>query len=1527
MLISINPISSPDSWNRKFETFFRKENTDKAEMDPLKTLLSNVINTMDILTIGFIGLFFLMVGYKPPWWSKNPNLSASPSCQIPGPPSLPILVHLFYRDMFKKYGPIIKEEALWNIPVISVVNRSDMEKVLKSSGKYPIRPPTEAIAYYRRSRPERYASAGVVNEQGEIWAHLRANLTKDVTSPHTISTFLPQIGDMSKDLCSLIRHFRQEDDKITQLEFLTRRLGLEAMCILILGRRMGFLLPEGETDIAKRLRIAVHHHFLACRDTYYGLPLWKLFHTPSYSHLIKSEESIYNLALELIRTADEETRKSLVFESILNANTDDREKTAAIVDFIASGIQTLGNTLVFLLSLISKRKDIQEEIATNENSEYIRACIKETFRLLPTANCLARVIEKDLELSGHNLKAGSVVVCQTGLACRDPNNFPNPDEFLPERWIGDEKSKTLSNSTFLLLPFGHGKRQCPGRSLSATKKPSKQGRAHWDFASTSLSSKEPASRKRRLNLTTLNDYNNSNASKKMNECAKDNLGDDSDDILESSFEVFDDTQTLLSRNNSTSTNSNCLSFTQLCSDTQVRNFINRSGTKMEKEGNSPDHCVNKVIKFKTDEDDVSGISQVFTTSQYRKDVEILFKKVEYSICELGPNQDQTLAKDAEDLVDTDAKFTANILSAMDWDDQSWLHEATLSQEENQKLGSVIKNALLKNAERNVSPGKVINQTLLETEIVYSELGDFYGLPKKVKDLLQMYRGIANLYDWQDECLNLPAIKEKKNLVYALPTSGGKTLVAEILILREILCWKRNALFILPYVAIVQEKVWALSPFAVALDFLVEEYAAGKGKFPPRKRRRKNSVYVATIEKALGLVNSLIDTERTGELGLVIVDELHLIGDESRGATLEELLSKLLCIQENTQIIGMSATIGNLPEICKFLNAEAYTRNFRPVELVEYVKCGDELAKINWNAKDEEDLLNFEKKCNFPYSEKLKKIDPDFLGGMVMEVVPNDSCLIFCSSKKNCENVAHLLCRVLPAHLKEIKTKEKDDLKQALELESGTLCNILKTSLLFGVAYHHSGLTADERRLIEDGFRAGTLNVICCTSTLAAGVNLPAKRVILRQPYIGKDFINLSRYKQMVGRAGRAGLGDSELLLSPMDEAVSSMHQNGAIGLRQLLLSLISLNIATTRVDLLRMAKKTLLAVQEARVGLELKRITDKAIVELFKLGAVKVDDDCSQESSSFAADVSVQINNSMSSPCRNNSETLIENKKPKMHISLNNQSKLVISKLGSAAIRGGLELAKAHLLYNDLLQAQESLVLLNCLHLLYLVTPYEMSEQVRPSKPRYYRIYAQLGKDELQTAKILGLTESIAIKLLNNQPIKTISDRVLNRFYVALMLYDLWNEVSIYQVAEKFEQQRGFVQSLMTSTASFASNVVNFCSELEEFWSFAYLLRGMSERLQHCCVKYLLPLMDLPSVKQTRARQLYNAGYKSLVLIAKADPNDLMERIDYLSRRGANQLIAAAKLLLLERVENLKEEAEDVMDGVAPHLLNQTVMK
>lgn len=144
-------------------------------------------------------------------------------------------------------------------------------------------------------------------------------------------------------------------------------------------------------------------------------------------------------------------------------------------------------------------------------------------------------------------------------------------------------------------------------------------------------------------------------------------------------------------------------------------------------------------------------------------------------------------------------------------------------------------------------------------------GPHYGLSTQVWKVIQDMKGINDLYEWQDKCLNL-AIESNRNLIYSLPTSGGKTLVAEILMIRELLCNQKNCLFAMPYVSIVKEKIQTLSTLAGCLDFSVEEYAGNRGSFPPRKRKSKNVIYVATLEKAHGIINSLLELGRISEMG-------------------------------------------------------------------------------------------------------------------------------------------------------------------------------------------------------------------------------------------------------------------------------------------------------------------------------------------------------------------------------------------------------------------------------------------------------------------------------------------------------------------------------------------------------------------------------------------------------------------------------------------------------------------------------------
>lgn len=154
---------------------------------PLFLLLQMLNELFHSLSVVIVAIFFVILGYRPPWWNRkfrNNNCRPDDVAGIPGPLSLPVLgtrwmfsvggytfnkIHEMYKDMHSRYGPIVKEEALFNVPVISVFEKRDIEKVLKSSGKYPVRPPTEAIAQYRRSRPDRYASTGIVNEQGSIF--------------------------------------------------------------------------------------------------------------------------------------------------------------------------------------------------------------------------------------------------------------------------------------------------------------------------------------------------------------------------------------------------------------------------------------------------------------------------------------------------------------------------------------------------------------------------------------------------------------------------------------------------------------------------------------------------------------------------------------------------------------------------------------------------------------------------------------------------------------------------------------------------------------------------------------------------------------------------------------------------------------------------------------------------------------------------------------------------------------------------------------------------------------------------------------------------------------------------------------------------------------------------------------------------------------------------------------------------------------------------------------------------------------
>ncbi|XP_040438672.1 helicase POLQ-like isoform X5 [Falco naumanni] len=748
----------------------------------------------------------------------------------------------------------------------------------------------------------------------------------------------------------------------------------------------------------------------------------------------------------------------------------------------------------------------------------------------------------------------------------------------------------------------------------------------------------------------------------------------------------------------------------------------------------------------------------------------------------------------------------------------------------------LKSAMTGNAKAQtlqVSKTKQLKEAVLSEEICVArktiesssvDIGPFYGLPSKVKDLFRQFRGIETLYEWQHDCLMLESLQQRKNLIYSLPTSGGKTLVAEIIILQELLCRRKDVLMILPYVAIVQEK-------------------------------------------------------------------LHMLGEGSRGAMLEITLAKILYSSKNTQIIGMSATLNNVGDLQKFLQAEYYTNNFRPVELKEYVKIGGTVYATDSKT---ESGFTFSRFLNFKYSSNLQKADPDHIVALVTEVIPKYSCLIFCPTKKNCENVASMVCKYLKKEFRAHREKEKQDLiKHLKNIGNGSICSVLKHTIPYGIAYHHSGLTNDERKSVEEAYSAGVLCLLACTATLAAGVNLPARRVILRAPYVANDFLKKNQYKQMIGRAGRAGIdsaGESILIVqekdkhlaqrlvnSPLENCYSNLLLELTKGMHSLLLSLVGLKIAVTREEVNTFMCSTLLGVQQHLLSKE------KSLSEVIKDGL----------------------------------EHLIEKGLLEGRMSEKNHNSkytLTITPLGRATYKGSIDLAYCNLLYRELKKGLEGLVLESNLHLLYLTTPYDLTFSCNPDWMIYLRQFSQLSAAEQKVADILGVPESFITKKASGQAVKkNVDSTVANRLYLSFVLYTLLKETNIWSVSEKFNMSRGYVQNLLNSAASFASCVLHFCEELEEFWVYKALLTELTKQLTYCVKTELIPLMEVAGVLEARAKQLYNAGYKTLAHLANANPETLVRMIEHLSRRQARQIVSSAKMLLSEKAEALQEEVEELL--------------
>ncbi len=403
------------------------------------------------------------------------------------------------------------------------------------------------------------------------------------------------------------------------------------------------------------------------------------------------------------------------------------------------------------------------------------------------------------------------------------------------------------------------------------------------------------------------------------------------------------------------------------------------------------------------------------------------------------------------------------------------------------------------------------------------------IPFEIIESLQK-RGIDRLTPPQESAVK-NGLLSFENIVVAAPTASGKTLIAEIACVNAILAKRQKAVYIAPMRALVTEK---FNEFKEAYPYLKCAMSIGDLDSNDQWLANYDIIFVST-EKFDSLIRHGI--EWMNSIGCIIFDEVHMLGDVSRGPTLEILMTKLVSSYK-LQAIALSATIGNARDIAKWLNARLIESDYRPVRLSKGVICNGKV----YYSDDENEMKSVALDGTSSIGE-LRIVQDTILQGKQI--------LIFYSTRRNAESGAQKIAKSLSEMLTKGKSKElkevSDNVLNALDRPTGQ-CTKLAGLIKDGVAFHHAGLLNVQRNSIENAFKSNLIKVVCSTTTLGFGVNLPAHTVLVRDTSRyddnGREMMGVNEVLQLFGRAGRPKY-DTEgraLLIAGSLEKVKELYQ-------------------------------------------------------------------------------------------------------------------------------------------------------------------------------------------------------------------------------------------------------------------------------------------------------------------------------------------------------------------------------------------------
>lgn len=694
------------------------------------------------------------------------------------------------------------------------------------------------------------------------------------------------------------------------------------------------------------------------------------------------------------------------------------------------------------------------------------------------------------------------------------------------------------------------------------------------------------------------------------------------------------------------------------------------------------------------------------------------------------------------------------------------------------------------------------------------------VPESVKEVL-IKGGIVELYPPQEEAIKAGAL-DGRNLVLASPTASGKTLIAELCALKHILELDGKVLYLTPLRALASEKYEEFKKYSAITKSDGRRISVGisTGDYDSSDPwLERYDIIVATNEKVDSLLRH--KAKWVDDVSLVVADEVHLLNEMERGPTLEVVLARLMQTNPDIQVLALSATINNVEEIASWLKAAYITTEWRPITLKEGILLHNEIQFKDGDARKIE-----------------KEMKNPAINLALNTVKSGGQALVFASTRKNAvtlaKKTAPKIGEVLSKPIKRALEREAERILAAGE--KTRISELLAELVRCGVAFHHAGLGGEHRKIIEDSFREGEIKVLTATPTLAFGVNLPARTVIIHdyrryEPGYGYYPISVLEYKQMCGRAGRPKydkIGEAVLVARTADEADYLMESYVLAKperiwsrlaveriLRSHVLATVAADYAHTEAGIYDFFGRTFYAYQYDIAAI--KNMIAKILRFLYDEEMIDV-----SGSNIYATKFGKRV------------------------------SELYIDPVSAVIIRDAL---------------RQKPIRLTDLSLLHMIahTP-DMHPVLRPysSELDKVAVFMEEHIEEFMTPVPSEWEDRIGY------------EEFLGEVKTAMVLKAWIEEASEDEIIEKFHVQPGDLYRTIES-AKWLLYATNELATLFGNKEIQPLTLELMERVDKGVKKELLPIVKLEGIGRVRGRILYNAGYKTIEELKHAQLEDLMK--------------------------------------------------